>query len=198
MEEQSYELLQRWQNGDESAADELFRRYFSRLHALVQVRLSQRLAARLDAEDVVQSALLSFFTQARDGRFVLKQAGDLWRLLAAITINKMRHVERRHSAEKRAVDLERLPPSLREGLDEETAWLAHEPTPEEAATLDDELESLLRPLHNGQRRIVELRLQGYTLDEIAVEVHLSQRTVRRTMEQVKQHLENRLRECNEL
>ena len=52
------------------------------------------------------------------------------------------------------------------------------------------------PLHDGQRRIVELRLQGFTLDEIAVEVHLSQRTVRRTMEQVKKQLENRLCACD--
>ncbi len=194
MDEQSHELLKRWQTGDESAAEALFHRYFSRLHALVQTRLSQRLAARLDADDVVQSAFRSFFSEARTGRFVLKQAGDMWRLLAAITINKLRHTERRHSAEKRSVKLEQVPLPLREGLDEQTAWLAHDPTPDEAAALADELESLLRPLHEGQRRIVELRLQGYTLDEIAEEVHLSQRTVRRTMEQVKQYLENRLRE----
>ena len=196
MDEHSHELLQRLQSGDESAAEALFRRYFSRLHALVQARLSQRLSSRFDAEDVVQSALFSFFTRARDGGFVLKQAGDLWRLLAAITINKMRHVQRRHSADKRAVDLEQLPLPLSESLDETTAWLAHDPTPEEAATLADEVESLLRPLHDVQRRIVEFRLQGYTLDEISVEVHLSQRTVRRTMEQIKKQLENRLCECD--
>lgn len=193
MDEPSHELLQRWQRGDESAAEALFRHYFTRLHALAEARLSQRLAARLDADDVVQSALNSFFVGARDGRFVLKQAGDLWRLLAAITINKTRRAKRRHGAGKRSIDLEQLPLPMRGGRDEETAWLAHDPTPEEAAALDDELGSLLRPLHDGQRRIVALRLQGYTLDEIAAEVHLSQRTVRRTMEQVKQSLENRLR-----
>jgi RNA polymerase sigma-70 factor, ECF subfamily len=191
--EHSSELLRRWQGGDESAAEILFRRDFSRSHALVQRRLSQRLTARLDAEDVVQSAFRSLFVGTRDGRYVLNKGGDLWRLLAAITINKVRHEERRHSAGKRALALEQLPSSAPEEGSDYAAWLAHDPTPEEAATMADEVQALLHPLHDGQRRIVELRLQGYTLDEIAEKVRLSQRTVRRTMERVKSHLEQRLR-----
>lgn len=189
MDEHSSELMRRWQTGDESAAETLFRRYFTRLHALVQTRLSSKMAVRFDADDVVQSAFRSFFNGARDGRFVLKHAGDLWRLLAAIAINKMRHEERRHSADKRSLNVEQLPLPLRDGVDQEIAWLAHDPTPEEAAILADEVEALLRPLEAEQRRIVELRLQGHSLDEIAVEVRRSQRTVRRTMELIKQRLE---------
>jgi RNA polymerase sigma factor (sigma-70 family) len=155
------------------------------------------MAARFDADDVVQSAFRSFFTGARDGRYFLQQAGDLWRLLAAIAINKMRHAQRRHSAGKRSLDLEELPLPLREGIDEETIWLAHEPTPEEAAIFADEVESLLRPLDAEHRRIVELRLQGFKLDEIAQEVRRSQRTVRRIMDLVKQRLERRRSESEQ-
>lgn len=191
MDEHSSELMRRWQTGDESAAETLFRRYFTRLHTLIQTRLSAKMAVRFDADDVVQSAFRSFFNGARDGRFVLKHAGDLWRLLAAIAINKIRHEERRHSADKRSLNVEQLPLPLRDGVDQEIAWLAHDPTPEEAAILADEMEALLRPLEAEQRRIVELRLQGHSLDEIAVEVRRSQRTVRRTMELIKQRLERR-------
>ena len=191
MDEHSSELMRGWQNGDQSAAETLFRRYFTRLHALVRTRLSAKMTARFDADDVVQSALQSFFDGARDGKFVLKHAGDLWHLLAAIAINKIRHEERRHSADKRSFDIEQLPLPLRDGVDAETAWLAHDPTPEEAAILADEVESLLRPLEDEQRCIVELRLQGHSLDEIAVMVRRSQRTVRRTMELIKHRLERR-------
>lgn len=194
MDEHSSELLQRWQRGDPAAAEALFSRYFRRLHGLVQVRMSAKMAARFDADDVVQSAFRSFFTGARDGRYVLQRSGDLWRLLAAIAINKLRHEQRRHSAGKRSLDLEQLPPPLRESMDEETMWLAHDPTPEEAAILADEVESLLRPLDAEHRRIVELRLQGHTLNEIALEVRRSQRTVRRIMDLVKQRLERRKNE----
>jgi RNA polymerase sigma factor (sigma-70 family) len=197
MDEHSSDLLRRWQTGDQSAAEALFRRYFARLHGLVRARLSDKMAARLDADDVVQSAFRSFFTGARDGRYVLKHSGDLWRLLAAITMNKMRHAERRHAAGKRCVDLEQLPLPLRAELDEDLVWMAHDPTPEEAAILADEVQSLLRPLAPEQRRIVELRLQGYTLEEIAVEVRRSQRTVRRTMELVRERLQERMRRSEE-
>jgi DNA-directed RNA polymerase specialized sigma24 family protein len=37
----------------------------------------------------------------------------------------------------------------------------------------------------------ELRLEGYTLDEIATDTQRSQRTVRRAMEQVKRLLQRR-------
>ena len=194
MEECSSALLQRWQRGDESAAEVLFHRYFLRLRALVQGRLSPRLAARLDPDDVVQLAFRSFFTAARGGRFVLRQGDDLWYLLAGITLNKMRHAERRHRAAKRALHLEQLSLPLPGGVNEENDWLAPDPTPEESAMLADEVQALLRALPVGARRIVELRLQGYTLDEIAADVQLCQRTVRRTMDKVRQQVWERLGE----
>jgi RNA polymerase sigma-70 factor (ECF subfamily) len=194
MDEHSSELLRRWQANDQAAAEALFRRYFARLHALVQSRLPAKMAGRLDADDVVQSAFRSFFSGARDGRYVLKQSGDLWRLLAAIAVNKTRLQERRHGAAKRDLKLEQLPLPVRDALTEEMEWLSGDPTPDEAAALADEVECLLRMLSEPQRRVAELRLQGFTLDEIAVEVQCSQRTVRRTMEQIKQRLEARMLE----
>jgi RNA polymerase sigma factor (sigma-70 family) len=193
MAENSTELLRRWQRGDQSAATTLFNRYFLRLHAFAGTQLSARLAARLDADDVVQSAFHIFFHGARDGRYVLQRTGDLWRLLTAIAIHQLQHEHKRHSAGKRAFEREQLPLPLRDAYDEEGAWLADEPTPEDAALLTDEVQLLLRPLNERQRRMVELRLQGFTLEETAVEVRCDERTVRRTMEQVKAQLEERLR-----
>jgi DNA-directed RNA polymerase specialized sigma24 family protein len=49
----------------------------------------------------------------------------------------------------------------------------------------------MRGLDAHQRRILELRLQGYTLEEIADETRHSLRTVRRRLEHIKQSLEQR-------
>ena len=49
----------------------LFNRYAGRLTALARLRLSHAVAARVDAEDVVQSAYRSFFVLARNGKIVV-------------------------------------------------------------------------------------------------------------------------------
>ena len=69
-----------------------------------------------------------------------------------------------------------------------TEVLAREPTPAEAVALADTLEHVLRDLEPRQRRMVEMRLQGYQLEEIAKSVRRSERTVRRVLEQIKQAL----------
>ena len=49
----SAELLVRWTGGDQAAAREIFERYVDRLTRLARARLSAKLAARLDPDDVV-------------------------------------------------------------------------------------------------------------------------------------------------
>lgn len=182
MKAASADLMARWQSGDQAAAQELFQRYAQRLRALAQSRLSGRLAGRIDPEDVVQSAYRSFFTGARDDRYALRRSGDLWRLLAAITLHKLHHQVEHHKAGKRAASRERrsLP-----------AWASvpdREPTPAEAMALADTLEQVFRDLGPLQRRMTELRLQGWAIEEIADDVQRSERTVRRVLEQVKDRL----------
>src|SRR5262245_27123054 len=101
VDERSADLLQRYRHGDDAAADELFRRYVARLTVLARTRLGPRLPRRVDAEDVVMSAYRSFFVRTRDGRFTLSRSGDLWRLLAAITLRKLHHTAQHHQAGRR-------------------------------------------------------------------------------------------------
>ncbi len=188
MNHQSADLVMRWRDGDQGAAGEIFQRYTERLLALTRSRLSARLTRQLDAEDVVQSAYRSFFIGARDGRYVLSRSGDLWRLLAAITLHKLQHQVERRSARKRAAAREVPLDEERDATGLKAETLAREPTPAEAAALADTLENLLAPLEPLQRRMVALRLEGYSLEEIAKEVARSERTVRRVLEQFKQGL----------
>jgi RNA polymerase sigma factor (sigma-70 family) len=175
-------LLEEFRLGSELAAESLFSRYFERLNALARSRLSSRLARRTDPEDVVMSVYRSFFAGARAGRFTLTRGGDLWRLLSAITKHKLWRQIRHDMADRRCVQIE-------ESIDqvEEVRILERggAPSPEEAVALSDELEWIFGQLESSGRRILELRLGGAQLAEIAQAAGCSERTVRRTLAQIR-------------
>ena len=130
------------------------------------------------------SAYRSFFVGARDGRFVLQRSGDLWRLLVSITLHKLYRQVKRHSAESRDVQ--------REKMLEEAHAFSQEPTAEEAVALADELEAILKPLDPLLRRVLELRLQkGQSLEEIAAITMRSERTVRRSLAELREAIASR-------
>ena len=189
MDGESIRLLARWREGDQQAAAELFQRYAERLIALARQRLSTRLAVRVDPEDVVQSVYGSFFAGARAGRFALQHSGDLWRLLVSITLHKLLLQARHHSAGKRAINQEQLVRADNSASGIPAELLARDPSPEEAAALTDRLEDVMRGLEPVQRRMVELRLQGYRLIEIVDQTQHSKSAVLRVLERVKRQLE---------
>lgn len=182
------QLVSRWRSGDQAAANELFQRYADKLIGLAHRRLSTQLAARIDAQDVVQSVYCAFFVGARDGRFVLEQSGDLWRLLVAITLHKLRRQVERHTADKRNVGAERQlhDPESMYGISYQA--LAREPSPEEAVALTDTLQEIMAGLDPVQRHMVELRLQGYSVGEIVLETQRSATTVRRVLDRFREKL----------
>src|SRR5262249_46461673 len=143
---------------------------------------SARLGQRIDAEDVVQSVYRSFFAGAAAGRYDLQRGGDLWRLLAAITLYKLRDQVKHHGAGKRQVERDETFGSEKSLLRLQNPVLSQAPTPMEAATLADELEQLMRRLEPQERRMLEMRLQGHNLEEIAATTDLSRRSVSRVLE----------------
>lgn len=178
IDDRTADLVARWCNGDQQAAAKLFHRYADRLIALARGRLSGRLAQRIDPEDVVQSVYRCFFSEARAGRYEFEHGGDLWNLLVAMTLNKLRNQAKHHSCEKRDIDREQ-PLSGAQGL-----WLEREPSPIEAVALTEQLEQIMRSLRPLQRRIFELRLQGRRFAQIADEAQCSERTVHRALEEI--------------
>jgi len=180
----SAELLRRVQAGDQRAANEVFARYVERLTRLARSRLAARLAARVDPEDIVQSAYRSFFVAARQGRFRVDQSGDLWRLLVEVTLHKLYRQAARHQARRRTVQRERA-------TSDGSVWqrvAGREPTPEQAAMAAEELEAVLAKLPTRGRAVIELVLQGYEHREIAAKHGCTERTVRRWVEAAKKIL----------
>jgi RNA polymerase sigma-70 factor (ECF subfamily) len=184
------QLLDRWRGGDHQAAGELFRLHAGRLIGLARSRLSAKLAVRIDAEDVVQSAYRSFFARAREGGFELHQGEDLWALLVAITLNKVHEQIRRNNAGKRTIAVEQSLEGDANSTTHPSQLQASDPSPLEAVAIVDQVEEVMRRLDPLRRRMLELRLQGYTLEEIAAETSLSRRTIRRFLTRVKEDLEH--------
>lgn len=182
-------LFARFREGDAAAAEELFHRYVQRLTLLARSRLSSRLAAKVDPEDLVYSAYRSFFVGARGGRFSLERSGDLWRLLVSIVLHKLYHEARHHAAGVRSIAKEQ-PWSA--AVDERREAYDREPQPEEAVALADELEFVMSQLDAFGRRVLELRLQDETLEAIAAETGRSERTVRRMLQQIRGLFRERL------
>lgn len=193
MEEQSSQaLLKSLKEGDDEAAAEVFRRYVHRLVALARRRISDRLGRRLDADDVVQSVYRSFFHRAKQGHFEWNRNGDLWRLLAAITVRKTIGKAQFHSQQKRDVDREDAAAGqLMNGSSGEVAW---EPQDEDAIALEDELRHIMEGLKEHPRKILQLRLQGESTEEIAQQIGRCERTVRRYLRDLRTFLEHRLDE----
>jgi len=188
MDDSSSELLARCADGDEAAAAAIFERYIERLTLLARSRLSPKMAARSDPEDIVLSAYRSFFVAARNGRFSLQRSGDLWRLLVSITLHKLYRNVQHHKADKRSIDAES---GSTTGPAAPQIPFARGPSPDEAIALADELETIMSQLNPFGRRVLELRLQGEQIVEIARETCRSERTVRRQISEIRELLAGR-------
>jgi RNA polymerase sigma-70 factor (ECF subfamily) len=191
LDDASVNLVARWRQGDQQAAQQLFERYVGQLIALARTRLSSKLSQRIDPEDVVQSAYRSFFAGAQAGRFELQRGGDLWRLLVATMLHKLHDQIKHHRAQKRSVDAEKSFSSEDSLFGIQPQVLAEHPSPLEAVALVDELQEVMRGLEPSQRQVLQLRLEGYNLDEIGAAVDRCPQTIRRILERIKTDLEQR-------
>ena len=152
--------------------------------------MSEKLQRKLDADDVIQSVFRSFFDKS--DRYVHRRAGDLWRLLASITVNKVRSQAQFHRAGKRSMDADQ---SIMVGSNETAVSLqlvAAGPSPAEIVTAVEEMQIVMSSLDSMQRGIFEARLQGTSIEEIAESMNRSERTVRRCLQQIRDDLEQRL------
>jgi RNA polymerase sigma-70 factor (ECF subfamily) len=177
-------LIDLWRSGDQDAARQIADRYFGRLLLLARRRISQRLASRVDPEDIVQSALRTFLMRVKEGQFVFQKQDDLGKLLLRITLHKTLRQVAFHKAAKRDPNAETSQSSHHNA--QLMAVLDNEPTPEAAAAFHDQLERFLSKLDPQTAQIIRMRLEGYTNDEIARKLGLKyDRKIRRAIERVR-------------
>ena len=179
------ELVENWRSGDEDAATALYERYLQKLLRLVGHHLASRFNPRLDPEDVVQSVFKSLFRRARDGDFEFQDDEDFWKLLLTIALNKVRNKVRFHSAAKRDPSRE-TSPGREQGADSFIRdQLSRGSTAAESVAFADLLEAVLNSLGEPQQQLIQYRLEGCTQTEIAENLRVDPKTLRRMYGQIR-------------
>jgi RNA polymerase sigma-70 factor, ECF subfamily len=172
-------LLRRFRSGEQDAATTLYARYAQKVGAVARARTSPALAPRLDADDVVQSVFRTFFRRASEGQYEVPDGAELWNLLHVISLNKIRSLASHHRAAKRNVaattTLENSAAAASEGED---ALLLLK------MVIDEALEAM----PDDQRRMVQLRIEGHSVAEIAATTQRSKRSVERLLQDFRSRL----------
>lgn len=182
------DIMERLRSGDKAAADEVYHRSLQRLNALAKRQFDSGIRHKADPEDVVQSALLSFFTRHERGDYDLADWEALWGLLAVITVRKCSKRRNHVLAARRDGRREVARNPVLDDLVPTWEAVDPSPTPVEAAMLAETLEQLFSGLRANDRTITELTIQGYTAEEISASLGCSERTVRRVRDRVKLRL----------
>jgi DNA-directed RNA polymerase specialized sigma24 family protein len=185
--------------GDHTAAQDLWEVYYRQLVHRARQKLYGTPRRAADEEDVVLSAFDSFCRAAAQGRFPkLLDRQDLWQLLVLITDRKacdLAHYERRQRrGGGKVLDEAAL---AAEDSSHASSPLAHllgaEPSPDFAAQVAEQCQRLLHCLGDGELQQVALRkLEGYTIEEIAVQLGLVPRTVQRRLQLIRRLWEQEL------
>ena len=171
--------LAQLKDGDASAAQKLWERYFRRLVGLARLKLQGSPRRTADEEDVALSAFASFCQGVEEGRFAqLVDRDNLWRLLVVLTARKARQQLRGEHRKKRGgtvsedVVLEEI--------------VSREPTPEFAAEVADECRRLLALLADADlEKVAVAKMEGFSNGEIAHRLGCAPRSVGRKLQVIR-------------
>jgi RNA polymerase sigma-70 factor (ECF subfamily) len=159
------EFLRRVRAGDAQAAEELVRRYEPAIRREVRLRLTDpRLYRVFDSMDVCQSVLGAFFLKAAAGQYQLERPEDLMRLLVGMTRKQLLFKARHQRAQRR--DHRKV---AADGV-EEMDVSAGGPSPSRLVAGREMLQEFRNRLTEDERQVADLRGQGRTWEEIAVEL----------------------------
>ncbi len=174
---------------DDEAANRIYSRYVEHLTNLARRKLGNWDRRVTDEEDIALVALNSAFRGIQEGRFAqLNDRDDLWQILVVLVDRKAVDHKRRISAQKRGYGVEvgesalHAPPASGSGDGGMDLLPAHDPTPEFAALLAEELEARLGQLTDKALRDIALRkMEGFSNAEIAEQLACVERTIERKL-----------------
>jgi RNA polymerase sigma-70 factor, ECF subfamily len=168
------DLVRQYRAGDQRAAAVLYRKYAHRLLSLARSFCGRTTACRFDPEDVVQSVFRILFTRLRGGTCEVPDGGELWGFLMVAALGKVRNLVEYHTAQRRSVRRTNSADATGAGPD-----LPARPSPDVLLRLV--LQEHLAALPAADRPVVERRLEGYEVAEIAHQTGRSLRSVERVL-----------------
>ena len=194
------ESLTHWlpalQQGDEQAAERLWREYFRKTVRLAKQRMVGLRLRAADEEDVALSAMNSFCRMAQNREEPIADSTELWKLLATIVRRKVNKERQRQFADKRQeyrlVGESGISPVYddreKEGGNGLAQYAGREPSPELAMELAETWERILA-LQDAEELVI-LKRDGYSNSEAAAKIGCSTRTVQRTIEKIRKEWDN--------
>ena len=96
---ESVVLLQRYQDGEEAALNELLERYHPRVLRIVNARLGSKLRGKVDVDDIAQGTLMRAMQALKD--FEVREDASLIYFMAKLAENEIRHMAEHFGAQKR-------------------------------------------------------------------------------------------------
>lgn len=179
-------LIARVKDGDEDAIRLLIDRYGPEVQIMVRRRLPSRLRSRFDTVDFTQDVWSSVIADCRDREQTFDEPKHLLGFLAGVVHNKVTEKYRRLTC-TRKYDIGREEPLYVRKGDREVPVdvAASDPTPSEEAQASDRLDQLVAGRSPMEIRIVQLRREGLTFEEIAARLELHERAVRRVIESLR-------------
>jgi RNA polymerase sigma factor (sigma-70 family) len=179
-------FLDRIRAGDEEAARELLARYEAQVRLVVRRQIPRLLRSRFDSLDFLQSVWASFFVRLRAGPEKFEDPRYLVTFLAQVAKNKV--VDQYRRAISRKQDMQREE-SLSVGSSPPRELVADQDTASELAEANEAFSRLRDLLPVDRQEILTLKVAGLTSREIGERLGLSERTVRRALEELRRRVE---------
>jgi len=149
-------LLEQARAGDHSAFEELFNRHRMRLQKAIAIRMDRRLAARVDASDILQETYLEAFQ--RMPKYLQQEGMPFYLWLHWIARGKVLGLHRRHlGADKRAIQHEMPPMPVDSSAEFVSGMIGRGPSPSQElakAELAEQLSKALGQLDDDERDLI--------------------------------------------
>lgn len=176
-----------------SQESQILANYLPKLLRLAERNLSNQLRQKVDADEVGATVVRTVVRQARAGKLQIEESDDFWRLLVAITLNKVRKKANYWKRAKRDISRE-MPvapdgPQLEElAIDYDS--VSSDPTEEQGQAFNDLLERMNDCLDEKCQQVLSAKLQGKSNIQIAEELELSTKTIGRYLKKIQQQLKD--------
>lgn len=188
------DLLKRVQDGEEEAIGILLSVFEKEIRLIVRHRLPRRLRARYDSMDFVQSVYQSIITDWRsEPPTNFQNPAQVRAYLQAIASNKVLEIYRRETRTQK-YDISREVSGLVRGTasaadhtrrEKQIDPVSSDPTPSKHVQAQDLMDKLTRGKPAVVARVLILRNEGRTFDEIGKMVGLSERSIRRMVDDLR-------------
>ena len=175
---------------DEQAA-EIWNEFFPKLAGIARKKLGALPRRASDEEDVVLSAMNSFFVGVKKGRFEITDRSELWRLLITITARKAAKHCRQHFAQKRGGGQVRGESVFLNPNGDEQIGIGRVAGSSEVPCTVEQVERVCEELFDQLddeklKQTAMLRMEGYSNQEISDQMGCSKSRTKQRISRIKQ------------